>query len=240
MRQLNNKPLNLCWVLGRNIYLLPTVPVTLIQTDIQARLSLMKKPLTTVIQELASASYSPKLMSFRSLWTYALTKISRCISSSLVQVAPVNLKLLHGYTISFMIKSSIYRFYAKSWIAFCPNNNQEKYLIARQVEPYVEHCHVSWTQPCRTLEFVFPRTVVERHQTVRSHGLAEYQVKHFFPWNDTEFQKHFPHGITSAWFEGISEYCSHGNSCTTGQSQSEVPFHELQKTCNFWTCVTCH
>ena len=29
-----------------------------------------------------------------------------------------------------------------------------------------------------------------------SHGLAECQVKHFFPWNDSEFQKHFPHGIT--------------------------------------------
>ena len=29
-----------------------------------------------------------------------------------------------------------------------------------------------------------------------SHGLAECQVKHFFPWNDTEFQEHFPHGIT--------------------------------------------
>ena len=51
-------------------------------------------------------------------------------------------------------------------ITFCANNNQEKYLIACQVEPYTEHCQVSWTQPCRTLEYVFPRTVVERHHTV--------------------------------------------------------------------------
>ena len=29
-----------------------------------------------------------------------------------------------------------------------------------------------------------------------SHGLAECQVKHFFQWNDQEFQEHFPHGIT--------------------------------------------
>ena len=28
------------------------------------------------------------------------------------------------------------------------------------------------------------------------HGLVECQVKHFFPWNDKEFQEHFPHGIT--------------------------------------------
>ena len=139
-------------------------------------------------------------------------------------------------------------------VTFCSTNNQEKYLIACQVEPYAEHCHVSWSRPCRTLEYVFPRTVVERHQTISelqslsavnsidfrrpngchrisdkidvtsltvqiandcladielvekvlqptvdaawSHGLAECQVKHFFPWNDSEFQKHFPHGIT--------------------------------------------
>ena len=139
-------------------------------------------------------------------------------------------------------------------ITCCANNSQEKYLIACQVEPYAKHCQVSWTQPCRTLEYVFPRTVVERHHTVSelqnlsavnyidfrrpngchrisdkidvtsltvqiandsladielvekvlqptidaawSHGLAECQVKHFFPWNDKEFQEHFPHGIT--------------------------------------------
>ena len=28
-------------------------------------------------------------------------------------------------------------------VTFCPANNQEKYLIACQVEPYAEHCHVS-------------------------------------------------------------------------------------------------
>ena len=139
-------------------------------------------------------------------------------------------------------------------VTFCSANNQEKYLIACQVEPYAEHCHVSWPRPCRTLEYVFPRTVVERHQTISElqslsvvnyidfrrpngchrisdkidvtsltvqiandcladielvekilqptvdaawlHGLAECQVKHFFPWDDSEFQKHFPHGIT--------------------------------------------
>ena len=51
-------------------------------------------------------------------------------------------------------------------VTFCSANNQEKYLIACQVEPYAEHCHVSWSRPCRTLEHVFPRTVVERHQTI--------------------------------------------------------------------------
>ena len=51
-------------------------------------------------------------------------------------------------------------------ITFCANSNQEKYLIACQVEPYAKHCQVSWTQPCRTFEYVFPRTVVEQHHTV--------------------------------------------------------------------------
>ena len=139
-------------------------------------------------------------------------------------------------------------------ITVCPSSKQEKYLIACQVEPNAEHCQVTWTQPSRTLEYVFPRTVVERHHTVNelqslsvvnyidfrrpngchrisdkvdvtsltvqvandslaaielvekvmqptidaawSHGLAECQVKNFFPWNDKEFQEHFPHGIT--------------------------------------------
>ena len=124
-------------------------------------------------------------------------------------------------------------------ITFCSNSNQEKYFIACQVEPNAEHCQVSWTQSDKTLEYVFPRTVVERCHTVSelqnlsvvnridfrrpngchrisdkidvtsltvqiandsladielvektiqptidaawSHGLAECQVKHFFP-----------------------------------------------------------
>ena len=168
-------------------------------------------------------------------------------------------------------------------IIFCTNNDQEKYLVACQVEPYAKHCQVSWTQPCRTLEYVFPRTVVERHHTVSelqnlsavnyidfrrpngchrisdkidvtsltvqiandsladielvekilqptvdaawSHGLAECQVKHFFPWNDQEFQEHFPHGITMSVLD-LKAFSG--------------TVHELQKTCHFWTCVTCH
>ena len=139
-------------------------------------------------------------------------------------------------------------------INFCSKSNQEKYLIACQVEPNAEHCQVSWPQSLKTLEYVFPRTVVERCDTVRelqalpvvnlidfrrpngchriadkidvtsltvqladcnlasiehveksiqptieaawAHGLAECQVKHFFPWNDESFQELFPHGIT--------------------------------------------
>ena len=139
-------------------------------------------------------------------------------------------------------------------ITFCSSSHQEKYFIACQVEPNAEYCQVSWTQPDKTLEYVFPRTVVERSHTVSelqnlpnvncidfrrpngchrisdkidvtsltvqiandsladielveksiqptidaawTHGLAECQVKHFFPWNDKHFQDHFPHGIT--------------------------------------------
>ena len=41
-----------------------------------------------------------------------------------------------------------------------------------------------------------------------SHGLAECQIKHFFPWNDTEFQKHFStwNHYVSTGFEGFSEH----------------------------------
>ena len=51
-------------------------------------------------------------------------------------------------------------------ITVCSNSNQEKYIIACQVEPNAEHCQVSWTQSGKTLEYVFPRTVVERCHTV--------------------------------------------------------------------------
>ena len=136
----------------------------------------------------------------------------------------------------------------------CSNSNQEKYIIACQVEPNAEHCRIAWTHSCKTLEYVFPRPVVERQNTVHelqslpvvtcidfrrpngchrisdkidvtsltvqinsdsladielvekciqptidaawSHGLAECQVKHFFPWNDRKFQDLFQHGIT--------------------------------------------
>ena len=136
----------------------------------------------------------------------------------------------------------------------CSNGKQEKYIIACQVEPNATHCRIAWTPSCRTLEYVFPRQVVERQQTVEAlqrlpevtyidfrrpngchrisdqvdvtaltvqinsdkladlelvesciqptvdaawtHGLAECQVKQFFPWNDKQFQKMFPHGIT--------------------------------------------
>lgn len=139
-------------------------------------------------------------------------------------------------------------------LTFCPKSNQERVLIACQVEPNAEQCLISWTQSCKTLEYVFPRQIVQNCNTVSelqnlpvinsidfrkpngchrisdkidvvsltvelsgdcladiehveksiqptidaawTHGLAECQVKHFFPWVDTSFQKHCPHGIT--------------------------------------------
>lgn len=139
-------------------------------------------------------------------------------------------------------------------VTLCPKSNQEKVLIACQVEPNAEQCLISWTQSCKTLEYVFPRQIVQSCNTVSelqnlpvvnaidsrkqnschrisdkidvtsltvelasdnladielversiqptidaawAHGLAECQVKHFLPWNDTSFRKHCPHGIT--------------------------------------------
>ena len=139
-------------------------------------------------------------------------------------------------------------------IPHCPKSDQEKFLIPCQVEQNADHCLISWTQSCKTLEYVFPRPVVERCNTVSNlqnlpfvnvidfrrpngchrisdkidvasltvqlstdslahielvekciqptidaawmHGLAECQVKHFLPWNDTSFQEHCPNGVT--------------------------------------------
>lgn len=139
-------------------------------------------------------------------------------------------------------------------MTFCPKTNQEKVLVACQVEPNAEQCLISWTQSCKNLEYVFPCQVVQNCNTVSelqnlpgvnsidfrkpngchrisdkidvvsltvelardrlvdielveesiqptidaawTHGLAECQVKQFFPWNDTSFRKHCPHGVT--------------------------------------------
>ena len=51
-------------------------------------------------------------------------------------------------------------------MTFCPKSNQEKILIACQVEPNAEQCLISWTQSCKTLEYVFPRQTVQNCNTV--------------------------------------------------------------------------
>ena len=50
----------------------------------------------------------------------------------------------------------------------CTNGKQEKYIIACQVEPNAAHCRIAWTSSCRTLEYVFPRQVIERQRTVEA------------------------------------------------------------------------
>ena len=50
----------------------------------------------------------------------------------------------------------------------CTNGKHEKYIIACQVEPNATHCRIAWTPPCGTLEYVFPRQVIERQRTVEA------------------------------------------------------------------------
>ena len=50
----------------------------------------------------------------------------------------------------------------------CDNGRQEKYIIACQIEPNAAHCRIDWTSSCRTLEYVFPRQVMERQHTVEA------------------------------------------------------------------------
>ena len=51
-------------------------------------------------------------------------------------------------------------------LTFCPKSNQEKILIACQVEPNAEQRLVIWIQSCKTLEYVFPRQTVQNCNTV--------------------------------------------------------------------------
>ena len=60
-------------------------------------------------------------------------------------------------------------------VTFCPKSNQEKILIACQVEPNAEQCLISWTQSGKTLEYVFPRQTVQNCNTV-----SELQNLSFF------------------------------------------------------------
>ena len=136
----------------------------------------------------------------------------------------------------------------------CSSSRQEKYLVACQVEANAACCQVTWGLPSTVLQYVFPRDVVEKLNTVGklqclpgvslidfrrpnschrisdrvdvtsltvqiqgtqlddiesverciqptidaswSHGVAECQIKHFFPWSDKLFLDAFPHGVT--------------------------------------------
>ena len=136
----------------------------------------------------------------------------------------------------------------------CSHSRQEKYLVACQVEANAACCQITWGLPSTVLQYVFPRDVVEKLNTVGrlrglpgvslidfrrpnschrisdrvdvtsltvqikgtqlddiesverciqptidaswSHGVAECQIKHFFPWSDRQFLTAFPHGVT--------------------------------------------
>ena len=136
----------------------------------------------------------------------------------------------------------------------CSHSRQEKYLVACQVEANAACCQVTWGLPSTVLQYVFPRDVVEKLNTVGRlqslpgvslidfrrpnschrisdrvdvtsltvqiqgtqlddiesverciqptidaswlHGVAECQIKHFFPWSDKQFLCAFPHGVT--------------------------------------------
>ena len=136
----------------------------------------------------------------------------------------------------------------------CSHSRQEKYLVACQVEANAACCQITWGLPSTVLQYVLPRDVVEKQNTVGrlqalaavslidfrrpnschrisdrvdvtsltvqikgtqledieiverciqptidaswSHGVAECQIKHFFPWSDKQFINAFPHGVT--------------------------------------------
>ena len=160
-------PLNLCQALAENIFLLPTVPVTLMQIVTLVRSSRMKKLLIIVMQESDCVCCCPKPLFFESLLTTVLKRTYLCTSSSRVQAVPVSSKPLHGYIYN-LLQDQVQHigFMQNLGITFCSNSNQEKVLIACQVEPSAECSQISWTQSCRTLEYVFPRNVVERCNTV--------------------------------------------------------------------------
>ena len=169
MTRLNSMPLNWCQVLGKNISLLQTAPLLFSGID--------------------SNRYSGTVITYEEAFDHSDTGVGLCLLLPKAYVLQKFIDICLNKDISvhfvFTCSSSTSEFEASAWlynllndkvqhvgfmqnlgVTFCSANNQEKYLIACQVEPYAEHCHVSWSRPCRTLEYVFPRTVVERHQTI--------------------------------------------------------------------------
>ena len=48
----------------------------------------------------------------------------------------------------------------------CSHSRQEKYLVACQVEANAAYCQVTWRLPSTVLQYVFPRDVVGKLNTV--------------------------------------------------------------------------
>ena len=242
--------LNLFPTSAKNIYLFANCPSDI---DIQLRSSPSKKPSTIATLELDSADCYQELTYFGSSLTSALKETSLFTLSLRVRLVLASLKQLPGWHNLLQDRVQHIGFLQNLGLTFCPKSNQEKLLIACQVEPNAEHCLIIWTQSCKTLEYVFPRQTVQNCETVKelqnlsvvnsidfrkqngchrisdkidvtsltvelandslvdielveksiqptieaawAHGLAECQVI-FFPWDDTSFREHCPHGIT--------------------------------------------
>ena len=83
-----------------------------------------------------------------------------------VRLVLASLKQLPGCTICYKTESNIW-VSAEPWFDFLSEEHQEKLLIAYQVEPNAEHCLIIWIQSCKTLEYVFPRQIVQNCETVK-------------------------------------------------------------------------
>ena len=99
--------LNLFPTSAKNIYLLPTVPGTLMLTNIQLRSPPSKKPSTIAALELDSAYCYQELTYFGSSLTSALKETSLFTLSLRVQLVLASLKQLPGCTICCKTESNI-------------------------------------------------------------------------------------------------------------------------------------
>lgn len=220
--------------------------------------------------------YASSIITYEEAFDHSNTGVGLCLllPKAFVLQKFVDISLQRNISVHFVftVPSDACEFEASAWLynllhdkiqhvgfmqnlgITCPHSKHEKYLIACQVEPNAAFCQITWTLPRTILEYVFPRSVVERQHTVGklqalpgvsridfrrpnschrisdkvdvtsltvqingdklndiehvekciqptitaawSHGIAECQVKHFFPWKDVQCQNSFPHGIT--------------------------------------------
>ena len=220
--------------------------------------------------------YASSVITYEEAFDHSNTGVGLCLLLPKAYVLQkfVDISLQRNISVHFVftVPSDACEFEASAWLynllqdkiqhaGFMQNlgitsshSKHEKFLIACQVEPNAAFCQITWTLPRTILEYVFPRSVVERQHAVGklqglsgvsridfrrpnschrisdrvdvtsltvqingnklndiehvekciqptidaawSHGIAECQIKHFFPWGDKQFLNSFPHGIT--------------------------------------------
>ena len=166
VKALNNMLLNLCPTLGKNNFLLPTVPAISMWISTLLRLLLLKKPWIIATQESDFVCCCQEHTPLRRLVDLVL---ERDLSVHFVFTCPASASEFEAAAWLYnLLQDRVQHvgFLQNLGLTFCPKRNQDKVLIACQVVPYAEHCSTTWTHVSKTLEYVFPRQVVQECDTI--------------------------------------------------------------------------